>query len=115
MGGKLAETVTRKLQGDFINKFFPRHRRDEIDGTKGFKPLAAMILYMQGFDSNGENPETHDDFGTEMQKIEDVYTNYGCYCWIDGIESGNNFSNLLIYHFFQFINLPNFPVYNFSN
>jgi len=88
MGGKLAATVNRKIQGDWVNRMSPRHRRDEIDGAKGFQPLAAMILYMTGFDGDNKDPETHNNFNAKMGELEDVYTNYGCYCWIDGVESG---------------------------
>jgi len=88
MGGRLAETVRRSIQGNWVNKMLPRHKRDEIDGAKGFRPLAAMILYMTGFDQNGNNPENHNRFEQKMSEIEDVYTNYGCYCWIDGVGKG---------------------------
>lgn len=66
----------------------PRHRRDDVDGAKGFEPLAAMILYMTGFDSDNKNPENHASFKNKMKNLEDIYTNYGCYCWIDGLDSG---------------------------
>jgi len=88
MGGKLAQSVRRSIQGDWVNKMIPRHRRDDIDGTKGFKPLAAMILYMQGFNGDSADPEAHSTFQAEMDNLENIYTSYGCYCWIDGIGSG---------------------------
>ena len=47
-----------------------------------------MILYMTGFDQDGNNPENHNRFEQKLSEIEDVYTNYGCYCWIDGVGKG---------------------------
>lgn len=88
MGGKLTETVSRRMQGDWVNEFFPRHRRDAVDGAKGFKPLAAMILYMQGFNGDSSDPQSHNNFDNKLQSLEDTYTNYGCYCWIDGVDKG---------------------------
>jgi len=89
MGGKLAETVSRKIRGDWVNQMMPaRQRRADVDGMKGFKPLAAMILYMTGFDQDGKDPESHAQFSNKLQELEDVYTNYGCYCWINGVGNG---------------------------
>ena len=88
MGNKLAQTVHRSLAGDWVSKMMPRNKRDEIDGQLGFKPLAAMILYMTGLDENKSDPEMHSDFSDKMGELEDIYTNYGCYCWIDGVDAG---------------------------
>jgi hypothetical protein len=71
MGGKLAETVRRNIGGDWVSKMMPRQRRDEIDGRLGFKPLAAMILYMTGFDEDNSDPEVHNNFEAKMGELED--------------------------------------------
>merc|ERR1712050_12335 len=88
MGEKLAQSVRRTIQGEWVNKMIPRTRREDVDGSKGFRPLAAMILYMQGFDAAGNDPETHNNFNSELENLENIYTNYGCYCWIDGTDAG---------------------------
>merc|ERR1712113_1111924 len=51
------------------------------DGDKAFRPLAAMIMYMQGSDVYDEFVHNADDFEKELAKIEEKYTAYGCYCW----------------------------------
>lgn len=80
--------VSRTLTGHWIESMFAgRHRRD-IDGAKGFRPLAAMMLYLQDFGQNGADPELHTDFETELSGLEDTFVNYGCYCWIKGLEEG---------------------------
>ena len=28
------------------------------------------------------------DFSEELRELENQYTNYGCYCWIDGADAG---------------------------
>lgn len=80
--------VARTLTGSWVSTMFEgRHRRD-IDGRKGFKPLAAMMMYLQGFGANGDAPTSHNDFNTELEKLEARFVNYGCYCWINGLEEG---------------------------
>ena len=46
--------VSRTLTGEWINDFYyspaskvDRFKREIADGEKGFRPLAAMMLYMQ--------------------------------------------------------------------
>ena len=46
--------VSRKLTGEWINDFYnypaskvERLKREIAEGEKGFRPLAAMMLYMQ--------------------------------------------------------------------
>lgn len=46
--------VSRKLTGEWINDFYnypaskvERFKREIAEGEKGFRPLAAMMLYMQ--------------------------------------------------------------------
>ena len=81
--------VSRTLYGSWIDTMFEgRQRRDAIDGVKGFRPLATMMLYLQGFGQNGVNPSTSADFDTELGKLEDKFVNYGCYCWIQGLADG---------------------------
>lgn len=88
MGETLAKTVRRTIQGDWVNRMMPREKRDDLDGEKGFRPLAAMMLYMQGFDKDNRDPQSHSDFETQLDDMEAKYTSYGCYCWIHGVESG---------------------------
>merc|ERR1712193_13398 len=59
-----------------------------VDGVKGFRPLAAMMLYMSGFGKKGNSPENKNNFERRLKKLENTYTNYGCYCWIDGTDAG---------------------------
>jgi len=83
--------VARTLTGTWVNEMFGkegRHRRDEIDGRKGFQPLAAMMMYMQNFGANGANPNGNTEFTSELAKLEAKFVNYGCYCWINGLEDG---------------------------
>ena len=80
--------VNRRLTGDFINQYYHRSRRADIEGEKGFRPLAAMILYMQGELRNRRDPQTHKLFDDKLAELETKYTSYGCYCWIDGVEAG---------------------------
>merc|ERR1711935_1141968 len=63
LGGKWAEENINKMTA-----------RAPIDGQKGFRALGAMMAFMGGH-QNGAN-------------IEERYTNYGCYCWIDGTAGG---------------------------
>ena len=77
----LATSIRRTLTGDFAKSAFSaRKRRAEIDGAKGFRPLAMMMAYMNGADE--------DSLEDELGALEDTYTNYGCYCWINGVEGG---------------------------
>lgn len=64
------------------------HRSKRSTGRKGFQPLAAMLMYMRGFDADNRDPRSHSDFESELEDLEDTYTNYGCYCWIDGVDAG---------------------------
>ena len=47
-----------------------------------------MMLYMQGELRKRQDPRTHPKFEKKLAEIESKFTNYGCYCWIDGVESG---------------------------
>jgi len=83
--------VSRKLTGDWVDTMFgslARHRRGAIDGAKGFRPLAAMMLYMNGFGSNGNDPSTAAGFDDELSALEERFVHYGCYCWINGLGDG---------------------------
>ena len=80
--------VSRRLTGDFISQYYHRERRDDVQGEKGFRPLAAMMLYMQGELRNRRDPSTHKQFEDKLQALEQKYTSYGCYCWIDGVDVG---------------------------
>ena len=80
--------IKRKITGDWVSQFYSRSRRADVDGAKGFRPLAAMKLYMSGSGQNHVDPATADEFETELDALTDKYTNYGCYCWINGVEGG---------------------------
>ena len=47
-----------------------------------------MMMYMNGFGAEFSSPESSSTFFQEVERLEETYTNYGCYCWIDGAESG---------------------------
>ena len=65
-----------------------RTRRAEIDGELGFQTLATMMLYMNGFGADLNNPELHNQYNNKVAELKERYTNYGCYCWIDGADAG---------------------------
>ena len=56
--------------------------RAPIDGEKGFRALGGMMAFVGGAGNNGVNIED------ALAKLEERYTNYGCYCWIDGTAGG---------------------------
>ena len=74
--------VSRSLTGDWVNKFYHGRHRREIDGAKGFRPMAAMKLYLSGMGSDNSDPKDLASFDNELDALEAKYTNYGCYCWI---------------------------------
>lgn len=83
--------VARTLTGTWIQSMFGARKRREIDGVKGFRPLAAMMLYLQEnptYGQNGVNPSTTADFEDELDTLEERFVNYGCYCWINGLTDG---------------------------
>lgn len=84
-GRNLSRALNRHIQGDWVDRMMTNRLRREVDGVKGFRPLAAMIMYMQGSNVYDQN---HNDFENELKKIEDLYTNYGCYCWIQSTADG---------------------------
>ena len=47
-----------------------------------------MMMYMNGFGADFSSPENSNRYFEEVARLEDTYTNYGCYCWIDGAQSG---------------------------
>ena len=60
-----ADQVQRTTTGEWIEQFYNTkdpNARGMIDGVKGFRPLAAMMLYMDGFGRNGANPEDKNNF-----------------------------------------------------
>ena len=65
-----------------------RHRRADTDFVQGFRSLAVMIAYASGFGNNNQSPTTHGGFEAEVKRLEALYTNYGCHCWIDGVQAG---------------------------
>lgn len=92
--GKITE-IQRNLNGDWIEQFRQTNSRIKRgdggikNGMNGFKPLAAMIMYMQDELNTDEDPQQNSaQFEDKLQEFEDRYTNYGCYCWIDGVDSG---------------------------
>jgi len=80
--------VRRYVTGNWIDSMVPRHRREATDFVKGFRTLAVMMAYAGGFGSDSQNPATNAAFESELKRLEDLYTSYGCYCWIDGVEAG---------------------------
>merc|ERR1711990_283060 len=85
--------VRRNLQGSWIDSLdrtlsTDRTRRAEIDGELGFQTLATMMLYMNGFGADLNNPELHNQYNNKVAELKQKYTNYGCYCWIDGADAG---------------------------
>ena len=78
----LSTQIKRQIKGKWaeenLNGKFSA--RAPIDGEKGFRALGAMMAFMQG--NNGVNLEE------ALAKLEERYTNYGCYCWIDGTAGG---------------------------
>jgi len=85
--------VRRNLQGSWIDSLdrtlsADRTRRAEIDGELGFQTLATMMLYMNGFGADMTDPELHNQYTNKVAELKQRYTNYGCYCWIDGADAG---------------------------
>ena len=80
--------VSRTLKGDWIDQFYGGRSRREIDGVKGFRPMAAMKLYLSGAGANSDDPRDLDEFESMLSDLENKYTNYGCYCWINGMADG---------------------------
>ena len=85
--------VRRHLQGSWIDSLdrslaSSRTRRAEIDGELGFQTLATMMLYMNGFGNDLANPELNNQYNNKVDELKERYTNYGCYCWIDGADAG---------------------------
>merc|ERR1712003_236688 len=82
--------VKRAITGDWVDQFYGTHRnrRGDIDGEKGFRPMAAMKLYLTGMGSNRQDPQDLASFEAELDALEAKYTSYGCYCWINGMSDG---------------------------
>ena len=83
--------VTRQITGSWLDQFINSknpNARAAIDGGKGFRPLASMMLYMTGFGKNNNDPEAKNNFEKRLKRLEKAYTNYGCYCWINGVDEG---------------------------
>jgi len=81
--------VNRYISGNWIDSMMPRHRRDATDFVKGFRTLAVMMSYASGWGNDEQHPHNQmAEFEIEIQRLQDIYTNYGCYCWIDGVEAG---------------------------
>ena len=90
--------VYRKITGNFYRKFrdWTRlSRSNEPIRFKSFDSLIAMIAFSKNVNSKATKVTNHlkeqkqfQEFRSEMNRLEDQYTNYGCYCWIDGVELG---------------------------
>lgn len=65
-----------------------RNRREATDFAEGFRTLAVMMAYANGFGNNNQSPKLENNFDAEVTRLENLYTNYGCYCWIDGVDAG---------------------------
>ena len=85
--GEVSRQITGSWLDQFVNSKDPKARAS-IDGGKGFRPLASMMLYMTGFGRNNNDPEAKNNFEKRLKRLEKAYTNYGCYCWINGVEEG---------------------------
>ena len=83
--------MQRNIVGEWVDKNLSggRHRR-QTDASK-FTPLAAMIAYMQGEGEVSQNP-LDQNMDETLQAIEAKYTNYGCYCWRNGVKSLEDFT-----------------------
>ena len=46
------------------------------------------MLYMDGYGNNRKDPSQKRSFGEELSDLEVQFTNYGCYCWINGVSEG---------------------------
>ena len=79
---QLSTSISRTLGGKWadenINGKFSA--RAPVDGKKGFRALGAIMNFMAG--GNGV------DIEEALARLEEKYTNYGCYCWIDGTAGG---------------------------
>ena len=47
-----------------------RTRRAEIDGELGFQTLATMMLYMNGFGADLNNPELHNQYNNKVAELK---------------------------------------------
>ena len=73
-----------------VDKFVTNHRtsRDVAHGpTSAFDPIAYMIIYMLG-DPVNQWKEDPDAYETAKEYIKNLYSNYGCNCWVNGVEAG---------------------------
>merc|ERR1712176_1043100 len=63
--------VKRALTGQWISDMTgsPRHRRADIDGEAGFRPLAAMMLYLQDFGASESDPQSASSFENEIDEL----------------------------------------------
>lgn len=80
--------IKRTITGDWINQFYGRTRRADVQGELGFRPMAAMKMYMSNAGNNNADPSDLAEFENMLDEMEQKYTNYGCYCWINGVDSG---------------------------
>lgn len=67
--------VRRNLQGSWIDSLdrtlsTDRTRRAEIDGELGFQTLATMMLYMNGFGADLNNPELHNQYNNKVAELK---------------------------------------------
>lgn len=85
---KFHGNVRRYVTGNWIDSMIPRHRREATDFVEGFRTLAVMMAYANGFGNDAQNPKNNANFEAEINRLEGLYTNYGCYCWIDGVAAG---------------------------
>lgn len=89
--------VYRKITGNFYRKFrdWTRlSRTNEGIRFKSFDSLLAMIAFSKNVNSKAtmtnqlSEQQQFQEFRDEMNRLEKQYTNYGCYCWIDGVDLG---------------------------
>ena len=91
-----ANTINRATVGEWVDQFAAQSRvarsghdaDDTRDADQSFRPLASMTLYMSGFGGDGADPESVGNFKKRLSQLEQKYTNYGCYCWVNGAAAG---------------------------
>jgi len=85
----LSKNIKRTLSGDFVDSNALSSNARAMGGADDtFRTLAVMMAYAGGWGSDSQDPSANSDFAAELQRLEDKYTNYGCYCWIDGVDNG---------------------------
>lgn len=92
----ISGSFMEKIQ-DWKKKYEPTPRGEEEEEPirfKSFESLLAMIVFSKDVneqDAVGNNlneQKQYESYKTEMSRLEDKYTNYGCYCYNSGVDNG---------------------------